>query len=66
MAIEILDCCGDELGQDIREVMMNNVDVFMLCVDASNQNSLTSVPRWLQEIRVRDAYKPIVLALNKK
>ena len=37
----------------------------MLCLACDDENSLTSVPLWLSEIRKLDATKPIVLVMTK-
>ena len=45
--------------------MFNNVDVYMMCVAANQQVTLTNAPNWLMQIRQMNDTKPIILTLTK-
>ena len=61
MELEIHDTSGDEQLGVNRTVQFNNADIFMLCVATDNTRSLTSVDKWLNEIRSIADSQPVVL-----
>ena len=65
MELEIHDTSGDEQLGVNRTVQFNNADIFMLCVAADSPRSLTSVDKWLMEIRTVSDSHPIVLVQTK-
>ena len=64
--IEIHDTSGDEQLGVNRKTQYQGGDVFMICVAVNNQDSLTSVGRWKNEIKEEVQNAPIVLVLTKK
>ena len=64
--IEIHDTSGDEQLGVNRKTQYQGGDVFMICVAVNNQDPLTSVGRWKNEIKEEVQNAPIVLVLTKK
>ena len=63
--IEIHDTSGDEhLGVN-RQIQYKGADIFIVTVATNAVDSLTSVPRWTNEIRTIRPNAPIMLVLTK-
>ena len=61
MELEIHDTSGDELFGVNRTMQFSNADIYMVCVAANNPKTLTSVDKWIKEIRIVSKTQPVVL-----